>query len=271
MDELKSLVELFTVDILLIGAITLMAAALAVKLGLGLAGGATASPAPGWLSFLNGVGRALVPWSPGDAKPGRVGVALLVLAAALAGMVVNLTADEILEGRDRVFWLSAGRVSRGEDDIKVRQVDKLTNLGLSPSLAAKLRCQGETERRAIAFVQHAYASVFYDEKASRFASIKPELLFVKLLRVLWLDALLVFGSGILGALFGAWQRDQRLPRLLAAVGLFVGAGVISSLLLSAWEEQSGRYYLKLTHAYVQTRLAGDKLLAEECSQAVPRR
>lgn len=163
------------------------------------------------------------------------------------------------------------RVSRGEDDIKFKQVDKLTNLGLTPPLAAKVRCQTADKRRATAFVQHAYASVFYDEKASRFVSIKPELLFVKLLRVLWFDALFVFGSGILGALFGAWQRDQRLPRLLAAAGLFAGACAMSSLLLSAWEEQSGRYYLKLTHAYVQTRLANDTLLAQDCPLAVPNR
>jgi hypothetical protein len=265
MDELKLFVELFTVDILLIGAITLMAAALAVKLFLRLAGG---TPAPGYLWFVDAIRRALVPWSSGNGKPDWVGIALLVLAAAMVGMVVNLTADEILEKNALVSWLSAGKVKQGEDDIKFKQVDKLMNLNLSPSLAAKVRCQGKTKRQATAFVQHAYASVFYDENASRFASIRTELLFVKLLRVLWLDALLVFSAGILGSLYGARERKQRLRRLLAAACLFAGACVTSSLLLSAWEEQSGRYYLKLTHAYVQTRLADDKLLAQECPPTV---
>jgi hypothetical protein len=196
----------------------------------------------------------------GNVKPGLVGFTALLFGAALIGMVINLTADKVL---DKEEWLDRfpppGRW-HDEDYWKLQAVKEAVTLAAEPKVTHIIRNHSDNVYSAKSFIQHAYPAVQKQQNSNVLTGLRYEFLVVKVLRVF---LLLVVGLYVLMILRAGWViiekrkfRDRWLGLLLATILTLC----LYVLLMWLWTQQSRRYYKKLVHSYIVLAASEDNSL-----------
>jgi hypothetical protein len=206
-------------------------------------------------------------------KPGAF--VLLLVPAAIAGAIMDVVADELLDGPlvnefpaippelgkilDSRAWAEGFRVGfREEDQLKSDELSKLGETlseGQLRFLASQITLDGSVspdEAKVKGLFQHALATVRASDKEHLLAALRAETRTQKILRVVFIGTLL---TSILIAVGVARYVAFSLPALSAVVvarelAFFALAMFLTLFSLRLWTDQSLRLYKQTLHGYL---------------------
>lgn len=243
--EYAALIEFIGFDIVFLGLLTLLASCVAWELWKSTPTEAFGAFASGWRCYQDHLGGNL----DSDTKRSKRSLISMLLMAGLLGMLVNVAADRLLDTRTSL-WSS-------EDEIKRKAVKAIAENLVAAGHAKVYLDNHKSEEGAKELLQHAYASTLSSDSERLVSMLRYEYVAVKVLRVLFMEATLLFFV----AIFGPWRRrlsqgnftKARFWRATAQLCLLLALPI---LCLTLWSAQSKRYYKKIVHSYLV--LAKDK-------------
>jgi hypothetical protein len=280
MSSIGEILDLIAIDVMAVGVITVTFALLFRHL---------------WLLQPPNVIRAT--WTAVTVLRDRIATpgvfVLLLVPAAIVGAVMDVVADELLDGPfvtkfpaippelgdilDLGAWRDGFLVGfREEDQLKREEVDKLPQaLG-----AAQLRfvtsqitiepgsVSPDYERKVKGLFQHAIATIRASDKEQLLAALRAETRTQKILRIVFIGMLLTSLMIVAAvARYVAVSRSGLERRVLGHAFLFfVLAGFLTLLSLRLWTDQSLRLYKQTLHAYLAVaNVPSDEAETAQCA------
>ncbi|HEX5718909.1 MAG TPA: hypothetical protein VF179_22295 [Thermoanaerobaculia bacterium] len=244
-----ALIEFVGFDIIFLGLLTLLACCVTWQLWKSTPDETIDAFASGWRDYQEHL-RCL----DSDTKHSKRTLVGMLLMAALLGMLVNITGDRLLDTEELVTNIPIPGFWSSEDEIKLEAVKTIAKDLVAAGHSKAYLDNHNNKDAAQDLLQHAHVFTLSSDSERVVSMLRYEYIVVKVLRVLFLEATLLFFVAVCGPWMrylllkprrklgraGFWRATLQLCLLLALPYLF----------LMLWSDQSKRYYKKVVYSYL---------------------